>query len=89
MNKWEKVASVTRGGKPYFWFKSTLEYFIWVVWDRHEKLWKAEIENKRLGPSRSVYNYYGTAEQGKKEVDKMIKTHKLVYMRGGADWERK
>jgi len=81
MNKWERVASVTKGGKPYFWFLKTLHYYVWVVYDRREKLWKVKIQEQRSG--EEVYQHFTTAEQGKREAIKVL--HKgLVFVRGGA-----
>ena len=64
---WLKSASVRKGGKPYFWFKQTDKYLLWVVWDRSEKLWKAEIENRKTG--EKIRRFYGSDQQAKKAID--------------------
>ena len=69
MAAWEKVASVTTGGKPYFWFKRSKHYRAWVVWDRQERKWKAKVE--ALDNKQSMSRYFSTAEAGKKGVDNL------------------
>ena len=47
--KWQKIASVTYGGKPYFYVAFTnhgskrIKYT--VVWNRYAKIWDAEIDD--------------------------------------------
>lgn len=79
MSRWRKVPSVWKGGKPYFWVKQTSTYVIWIVWDRGERLWRVEIEDKKSG--KKVYSYFNTDKQGKEEIDIMLRTHKLAFIR--------
>ncbi len=48
MTAWKKVASVTPGGKHYFWTAIVRGDRYWVVWDRDKKKWAVETE-KRTG----------------------------------------
>lgn len=64
---WLKVASVTKGGKPYFWYALTKKYHIRVVWDRGEGLWRVDIEHRRTG--KKISNFFGTDKQAKKAVE--------------------
>jgi hypothetical protein len=41
---WKRVASVTPGGKPYFYFTRTPTELKWCFWDRIARRWKIEIE---------------------------------------------
>ena len=69
MAVWQKVASVTVGGKPYFWFKKSTHYLAWVVWDRYERKWRAEV--RATSNNQLVFRYFNTAEAGKKGVSSL------------------
>ena len=36
---WEKVPSVTTGGKPFFWYRRVDGRRQWWVWDRAVRQW--------------------------------------------------
>jgi hypothetical protein len=42
MDKWTRVASVTTGGKPYFWTRAIGLNRYWVVWNRVARQWVIE-----------------------------------------------
>lgn len=50
--KWEKFASVTGGGKPYFWRGNAIGSSI--VWNRHNKQYHASLFGKSLGLFNNV-----------------------------------
>ncbi len=63
MNKlkldWQRVASVTPGGKPYFWIaflvnadKARAKFS--VVWDRARLQWLAEMDNMSNGDHKFI-----------------------------------
>lgn len=66
MAAWKKVGSVTKGGKPYFWFKKSKHYLAWVVWDRAEKKWRAEV--RATSNNQLVFRYYKSESQAKKGI---------------------
>lgn len=48
LSDFEKIASVTMGGKPYFYvIPSSSGAWCWVVWNRVEKKWAVKISNER------------------------------------------
>jgi len=36
---WKRVASVTKGGKPFFYFRRTAIALQWMVFDRSSRQW--------------------------------------------------
>jgi len=44
---WVKVASVTTGGKGFFWFRVTEKGREWWVWDRVKLEWVFESSDKK------------------------------------------
>jgi len=38
--KWEKMPSVTTGGKPYFWTAVARGIRFWVIWNRGRRRWE-------------------------------------------------
>jgi hypothetical protein len=45
-NGWIKAASVTTGGKSYFWFRKTSKALQWIVWDRKLEQWICQFERR-------------------------------------------
>lgn len=41
--QWCKCASVTTGGKPFFWFKNGVQRR-WILWNRQLKHWELLTE---------------------------------------------
>lgn len=39
---WQQIASVTSGGKPYFWYRRDTNCQYWLVWNRRFKQWQLE-----------------------------------------------
>ena len=48
MITWTKCASVTYGGKPYFWTAETPEGRRWVMWNRQTLVWDVTCDNLSL-----------------------------------------
>lgn len=67
MIKWQKVPSVTSGGKKYFWTAQTPRGRVWVIYDRHLKKWVIQVE----GSTRPVQTF-GSPESSKKFVKAWI-----------------
>jgi len=42
---WEKCASVTHGGKNYFYFAKINGVSYWVLWDRAKEKWTFQGDN--------------------------------------------
>lgn len=54
MMEWKRVASVTGGGKPYFYVRYVRESYPYsirhsVVWDRKVRAWAAQENDKTIG----------------------------------------
>ena len=67
--KWEKVPEVTTGGKTWFWFCRTWEF--WITWDRRKHCWG--LQGKELyvpgeGYVSPLYGYAASPEPLKKIV---------------------
>lgn len=65
---WQKVGSVTAGGKPYFFTRLVGNVRHWVSWNRRRKLWEVSAEKKSGG--YQTLGYFPTAMAGKRYVDK-------------------
>jgi hypothetical protein len=46
MIEWTKCASVTYGGKPYFWTTITPKGRHWVIWSRQTLVWEVTCDNQ-------------------------------------------
>jgi len=46
--EWEKLPSVSMGGKPYFWATTSLKEKHFVVWNRVFKQYPAQKDKRRL-----------------------------------------
>lgn len=64
--KWKKVASVTPGGKPYFFVAPMSEYYGYyrIVWDRRVLAYAATIDQK-YGDRPTLVGYYSTVDEAK------------------------
>lgn len=50
---WEKVPSVTTGGKSFFYYHTVK--FLWIVWDRRELAWRIKnVDNATVKGSNDV-----------------------------------
>lgn len=41
---WKRVASVTPGGKPHFYFRRDKNTVQWICWDRKLQTWQVETK---------------------------------------------
>ena len=66
---WEKMPSVTAGGKPYFWTtKATGGHgYFKVVWDRFAQKWVLTL------PDDSTFDYYDSDTKAKKAYERIQK----------------
>lgn len=63
---WRKVASVTYGGKPHFWFAYSYYGGMSVAWDRLKEQWAATYGGQLTG------KYFYTAQAGKDYLQERI-----------------
>ena len=42
---WQRCASVTTGGKPWFWHRQTEFGQQWIAWNRAMQTWQQETEH--------------------------------------------
>jgi hypothetical protein len=70
---WVEVPSVTYGGKSHFFTSVTPKGRVWVVWDRHNKMWKVDVEKVRKDDLIPTFPLFETPESGKKFVEQWVK----------------
>jgi hypothetical protein len=69
---WEKMPSVTTGGKPYFWVHRAENGCFWtVVWNRIAERWVLETS------TGSILGYFDTDKEAKKAAEEPIKNFPL------------
>ena len=67
---WQKCASVTPGGKPFFFVRKLEEYgrenwgFYRVVWDRQVQAYAATKDQKH-GDRPALLGYFGSVREAK------------------------
>ncbi len=69
--QWDKVPSVTYGGKPYFYNTVTTDYYArrTVIWDRQEEAWVVKGPQTREHYSGKVYSLFDSAAKAKRFVE--------------------
>ncbi len=67
---WDKLPSVTYGGKPYFFNTVTNNYLErrTVVWDRQEKAWAVKGPQTLEHYHGKIYGYFPTAQAARQFV---------------------
>ena len=71
--KWDKFASVTKGGKPYFYYCKIARQSYWVVWDRYYLQWEVRTEVFDSGSGKVVQlslGLYGTERKAQRALEK-------------------
>jgi len=69
--QWECVASVTPGGKRYFWTGRHEGRRYWVVWHRDAKAWELKRDTRFLDPREPdtvTLSYHRTAKEAKDSI---------------------
>ena len=76
---WIKTASVTTGGKPFFYTTITPHgQRAWVVWDRFTRTWACQGECPQ-GGTITFEDGFKSANQGMDYMDKGVKEAQNVY----------
>ena len=71
---WKKCASVTPGGKPYFYIRKVPEYgpenwgYHRIVWDRQVLAYALTMDQKH-GDRPTLIGYYSTPKEAMKHVN--------------------
>jgi hypothetical protein len=64
--QWRKIASVTYGGKPHFWFAYSYYGGMSVAWDRLKRQWGASYGGQ------FERRYFAAARAGKEYLQKRV-----------------
>ena len=66
---WKQCASVTPGGKPFFYVRSLTAYHGYqrIVWDRRVLAYAATIDQK-YGDRPTLVGYYSTVNEAKQAL---------------------
>lgn len=69
---WKAIASVTPGGKPYFYLRSLTEYHGYrrVAWNRARQLYVASVDQKYGDPR--IIGDYPTILDGMRAADAVV-----------------
>ena len=63
MKGWTKTTSVTASGKSHFYFRRTDLGRTWITWDRLDRVWKYETEDRIIATGETPQEAWTRAGQ--------------------------
>lgn len=82
---WERVASVTPGGKPYFYYRKDLQgKSWWIAWDRYKLQWRLSTDGNPFGYTNLLH---GTIQQCLEHYEKEVCDVQAAYISANRSYQ--